>query len=84
MATQFDRDRLAATLVLIEALEAALTALITDGAQSYTLDTGQSRQVVTKLNVASLQKQLDTLYNRYDIFNNRCNGGGTLIARPTW
>ena len=52
-----------ATKALIVAYEAALTELAT-GAQSYTLDTGQSRQVVTKADVGSIRNMLNTLDNR--------------------
>lgn len=76
-------DRIAKTKVLIEAYEDATTALA-GGVQSYTLDTGQSRQTVTKLDLEALNKMLDTLYNRLCIMQTRLNGSGTVIVRPAF
>lgn len=83
MSTDFLQDRINATVALIEAHEAALLAIVTDGAQQYTLDTGQSRQVVTKASIPSLNKNLDTLYNRLWTLEAR-QGKGTLTVRPAW
>ena len=74
-------DRIAKTKVLIEAYEDASTALAS-GVQSYTLDTGQSRQTVTKLDLKDLNSMLDSLYNRLCVMEARLNGSGTTIARP--
>jgi hypothetical protein len=72
--------RITKTEKLIESIEAAIDA-IGSGAQSYTLDTGQSRQVVTKANVASLKTLLDSLENRRVMLKQRRYGGGSLIGR---
>ena len=64
-----------ATKALIVAYEGALTALAT-GAQSYTLDTGQSRQVVTKADIASMRLFLDMLENRLATICARRDGAG--------
>ena len=74
--------RIAVTRTLIEAYEAAILALA-GGVQSYTLDTSQSRQTVTKLDLKTLQDTLDTLYNRCTSFEARLNGAGG-IGRPGW
>ncbi len=83
MASTFWQDRLTQTAAIIDAYEAAILAITGSGAQSYTLDTGQSVQKVTKLDIEFLQSQLDTLYNRYAMLDARCNGVG-LYVRPVW
>lgn len=81
---KFLEDRIAATQALITVYEDALTAIGTSGAtQSYTLDTGQSRQVVTRGDISQLNSMLDTLYNRLATLNARVNGAG-YVASPDW
>jgi hypothetical protein len=80
----FLEDRLAATLALINAYEAALLAIVINGAQSYTLDTGQTRQTVTKLDVDSMNKALDILNNRYVTMKARLTGSGTVTVGAAW
>ena len=78
------KTQLAATQASITAYQAAIDALVVGGVQSYTLDTGQNVQTVTKLNLAGLQRTLDSLYNRCATMEARLNGSGTLTARPAW
>ena len=50
---------------IVDALEAAILAVTAPGgAQSYTLDTGQSRQVVSKADLGSMRLQLTAAENR--------------------
>lgn len=63
--------RIAATEAAIIAYEAGITALATGGVQTYTLDTGQTRQSVTKANLSEMKLALNSLENRR----------ATLIAR---
>jgi len=78
------QNRITATQTMIDAYEDAVTALGVGGAQSYTLDTGQTRQTVTKLDLIALQKTIDALYNRCATLEARLNGSGVLAARPAW
>lgn len=55
--TVWIQERVARTRAMIVATETALEA-IQSGAQSYSLDTGQTRQTVTKANVAELRGNL--------------------------
>lgn len=64
----------------LSALDAAIAAL-EGGAFSYTLDTGQSRQTVTKQQVGSLYSQQRSLMARIDTLEARCGGQGA-VARP--
>ena len=83
MNRAFIQGRIDATKLQIVAYEDAALAL-GSGVQSYTLDTGQSRQQVTKLDLSMVQKTIDSLYNRCATLEARLNGSGTLTARPGW
>ena len=68
----------------ITAYQNAITALATGGIQSYTLNTGQTVQAVTRLDLDKLQATLDALLNRYTMLSARCNGGAVTVATPAW
>jgi hypothetical protein len=72
--------RLAATEAQIIAYEEALTA-IAGGAQSYSLDTGQTRQTVTKANLTEIRNALSSLENRRATLKARLCGG-SVYGRP--
>lgn len=72
--------RIARTKEMIVAYEDALMA-IAGGAQSYTIDTGQTRQVVTKGNVSSMRDALHSWENRLRMLCNERDGGGSFIGR---
>lgn len=82
MDNAFLQDRITATKAEIVAYEAAILSLATTGAQSYTLDTGQSRQTVTRANLTELRKALEALYNQCATMQARLSGGGSVIMRP--
>ena len=84
MDIAFLQERITKTKALIVAYEDAVTALVTNGVQRYTLDTGQSRQDVTKIDVPKLNTQIDGLYNRLCTLQARLDGSGSGIARPAW
>ncbi len=84
MDASFIQSQIEATKTLITAYNAAILALIEGGVQSYTLDTGQTRQTVTKLDLDHLEKRLDSLMNRCATLEARLNGSGTSIARGAW
>lgn len=81
---EFLQERIAATQTQIIAYETAVDTLVSGGVQSYVLDTGQSRQSVTKLDLKTLQDKIDPLYNRLATLEARLNGSGTVTARPAW
>lgn len=83
MDSDFIQARINATKNQIVAYEDAATAL-SSGVQSYTLDTGQTRQTVTKLDLSNIQNTLDSLYNRYATLEARLNGSGVLTGKPGW
>lgn len=84
MDATFIQSRIDATKLQIVAFEDAALALGTGGIQSYKLDTGQSVQTVTKLDLEYIQKTIDSLYNRCVMLETRLNGGGTIIGKPRW
>lgn len=84
MSREYFLTKIASTKTLIDAYEAAILALGGQGAvQSYTLDTGQSRQTVTRADLATLNKTLDSMYNRLAVLEARIYGA-TITARPAW
>lgn len=84
MDREFLTARIVVTKGLITAYEDAVLALsAANGVQSYTLDTGQSKQTVTRSDIASLNAMLDSLYNRLATFEARLNGAA-LTVRPCW
>lgn len=80
MDNTFLQSRITATQAQIVVYEDAVTALGSGNIQTYTLDTGQSRTTVTKLELNGLQKTLDGLYNRLAVLEARLTGNGTLIG----
>lgn len=80
ISTDWLEERITKTKALIEAYEDAILAL-SSGAQSYTLDTGQTRQTVTKAQLSQLSTTLDRLEGRLQrLIDMRC-GAGTYV-RP--
>ncbi|MCK5609277.1 hypothetical protein KAR91_45815 [Candidatus Pacearchaeota archaeon] len=75
----FDQDRLASNLAQIEAIETVILSIIEDGAQSYTLDTGQSRQTVTKLTLPALRQMRTDLVIEYNTLARRISGVQLLL-----
>ena len=66
------------------AYEDAIDALVVQGMQSYTLDTGQTRQTVTRFELASLQRQLDSLMNRLATLEARKTGCNVRTMGPAF
>ena len=82
MSCSFIQGRIDATKLQIIAYEDAALAL-GSGVQSYTLDTSQSQQTVTKLNLTSIQTKIDSLYNRCAMLEARMHGGSVTV-QPAW
>lgn len=79
---QWNADRIAETKLLILKYENAIFAL-SDGAQSYQLDTGQTRQLVSKAQLGSLQLTLTRLEARLATLQMRF-GRARFNVRPGW
>ena len=80
--TEWIQERITATKALIVKYEAAVDA-ISSGAQSYQLDTGQTRQFVTKAQLGSLQLTITRLESRLATYQQRL-GCGRMYVRPGW
>jgi len=84
MADQFEIDQIAVLETIITAYNAAIIALTTGGIESYTMDTGQSRQTVTKQNLNKMRADRQSLMNERSTLKIRCYGGGSITMRPGW
>ncbi|MCP4209832.1 MAG: hypothetical protein GY767_22715 [Shimia sp.] len=78
----FCRARVDALQKIIVAYEEALLGIASGALESYSLDTGQTVQKVTKINIHTLQMALNTAINQCAIWSNRANGGGAFYGRP--
>ena len=81
--TAFWEARLTAKKAAIVAYEAAITA-VAGGAQSYSLDTGQTRQVVTKANITEMRNMVAQLESDISTLQQRLYGCGRTYVRPGW
>jgi len=85
MADTFLQSRIPVIEAQIIAYDDAILAFGNSNIQSYTLDTGQDRQVVTRGDIASMKNMRNSLYNSYVTLKARCGSpSGTIIARPSW
>jgi len=81
ITTEWLEARVEATQTAIEAIELAIATLAA-GAQSYSLDTGQTRQVVSKADVASLRITLMSQYNLLAWLDSQLCGTGVARVIP--
>lgn len=79
----FWEQRLAAKKALILQLDTAVSA-VAGGAQSYSIDTGQTRQTVTKSNLTEMRNFIAQLEAEISTLQQRLSGCGRFIARPAW
>lgn len=75
----FIQARITAVEAQIVAYETALLSL-GSGVQSYELNTGQTTQRVTKVDLLRLQSIIDSLLNRRATLRALLNGGGTYVT----
>jgi len=75
-------DQLAAAKISAAQIQAAIDALTIGGVQSYQLDTGQTRQLVTKFNLPGLNSVLNSTLNRIATLQARIGGCGTIHVVP--
>lgn len=76
-------QRIAAKKAAIVAFETAMSTLA-GGAQSYSLDTGQTRQVVTKANLTEMRNAIAQLESDISTLQMRLNGCARFYVRPGW
>lgn len=69
---------------IIDAYSAAILFLATNPTLSYSLDTGQSIQKVTRANLAELRSARSALLNECAMLEARLNGGSISITGPAF
>lgn len=84
MADEFLEERIKRVKAQIESTEDAIDKLTSGAVQSYSIDTGQTRQSVTKIDLDMLHRRLDSLMNRYFMLKARCDGGSSFNAGSAW
>ena len=84
MDRDFVQQRINAAKALLLLYDAALTAITTGGAQSYLIDTGQTKTTVTKLDLKTLNDSISSLENRIATLTARLTGNGVTQVRPCW
>lgn len=83
MCSQFMLDRIQTKKDYILKLDEAMCALAPNsGVESYTLDTGQGRQTVTRKDIDMLQKAMSSAENSLVTLEARCYGSGVVQVRP--
>ena len=80
MSCDFYKHRINVFKEQLAAYDAAILALLTGTVQSYELDTGQSKQKVTKLDLASLQKAQDFIQNEIVKLERQCAGTAVVFT----
>ena len=75
-------DQLTVLRALVVAYNAALLAFATSNIQSYQLDSGQTRQLVTRAQLATLRDTRNDLLNDLSVLEGRVNCSNTLIMVP--
>lgn len=73
-------QRVAAKKALIVQYETALSLLAVTGVQSYQLDTGQTRQMVTRANVRDLREAVAALESELAVLEAQLNGAGFQVT----
>lgn len=83
-----DRDFLLARIAFVKsaiiAYESAILALQSGGVQSYTIDTGQTKQSVTKQDLSSVQGTYNSMLNTLQTLEVLLNGSGVFYGRPVY
>ena len=64
----------------VEELETAISALLDGSIQSYQLDTGQTRTLVTKQQMSPMILALERAYNDVAVIDARLNGSATRVV----
>ena len=79
--TTFLEERIAACKARILLYEAAITQISSGAVQSFSIDTGQTRKVVTMANITEAKNSLKGEFELLYALEARCYGG-SVTARP--
>lgn len=80
MASSWWLERLEKAQAQVEELEVAITGLLDGSIQSYQLDTGQTRTLVTKQQMSPMYLALMRAENRVAKLETRCGGATTRVV----
>lgn len=83
MSNVYLDERIVATKAMILKYEKAMDSAGGSGIASYTLDTGQNRQTVVKMNVTEMRRAVESLYNRLATLEARRFGRPVTVV-PLW
>ncbi len=81
---EFLTQQITAAQNAIMAYNEARIQLGTSGIQSYTIDTGQSKQTVTRANLTEIQNMINSLNNELAVLCARRDGGNVFTGGPAW
>lgn len=74
------QERLTKAMTRVEELETAISALLDGSIQSYQLDTGQTRTLVTKQQMSPMILALERAYNDVAVLDARLNGSTSRVV----
>ena len=74
------QERLTKAMTRVEELETAISSLLDGSIQSYQLDTGQTRTLVTKQQMSPMILALERAYNDVAVIDARLNGSATRVV----
>ena len=77
----FIQARITAITAIITSYETAITSLSSGTLKSYTINTGQTTESVTKRDLTRISTELDSWVRRLEYWDTMLNGGGTILAR---
>jgi hypothetical protein len=80
----FLSERIAQVKATIIAYETAIATVQSDSRASYQIDTGQTRLLVTRQNLATAQSALQSQYNLLSVLDARVNGNAAYRSVPGW
>jgi hypothetical protein len=83
MDEDFLNERITRTKQLIVAYEDVLLKIAANPARSYTINTGQTTETVTRHDAESLQRLLRVLYNQLNNFTQMADYDGPTIVVPS-
>jgi hypothetical protein len=78
------RAQVEAIKAQIVAYNGAILAFAAGGIQSYTLESGQTRQQVTRADLSRIQGAIDSLMNQLTTLEARLCGSGATHYVPSW
>lgn len=83
MNKEFYEERIEKTKEMIVAYEEAVLFLVANPTRSYTFETGQSQQEVTRFDIDKLRESITSLLSLLEYYNDQISNSVTLNV-PAW